>query len=242
MRSSGPRVRHAAHLGRPVPLDALLAPLARQGRAGGSAGGFGVGWYPAPEFGRPGTSPLRYRRAAPLWTDTGLPALAGSVLSGCVLAGVRDAPDGAPSDESACPPFRVGDALLSHDGDVPDVAAALGRLVPSGALAGVGSTTPSAFVAALVGARLGAGDALPDALRAVVELVAARAPGARLGLLAVDGRSLAGVAWGAPLVLRAAAGAVIAASEPTDDEPGWEPVPDRSLVRATLDGVELVAL
>ena len=69
-----------------------------------------------------------------------------------------------------------------------------------------------------------------------------RVPQARLGLLATDGRCVVGVAWGALLVLRAAEGAVVVASEACDGDAGWEPVPDRSLVTATLDGVELAAL
>lgn len=237
------RVHHVAHLGRPARLDALLAAsgLGARAREAGLAGGVGVGWYPVPEVGRPGTAPLRYRRAVPLWADAGLPALAASVTSGCVLAAARSAPDGGPADESACPPFLLGDVLLSHDGEVPGVAAALGRLVPSSALAGVGSTVPSAFVAALVAARLSAGDALPAALHATARLVADRVPGAGLGLLATDGRCVAAVACGAPLGVRAADGSVVVASGPPDDD-GWEPVADRSLVTVTLDGVEVVAL
>lgn len=238
-------MRHLAHLGRSVRVGTLLPGLLAQARAGALADGVGVGWYPAPEFGRSGSAPLRYRRAGTPWTDAGLTALGRTVDSGCVLACVRSAP-GSPADESACPPLLLGGpdggVLLSHDGDVPDVAVALGRLVPSGALAAVGSTTPSAFVAALVAARLAAGDALPTALGAAVQLVAGRVPTAGLGLLATDGSSLAGVAWGAPLAWRAAEGAVVVASAPTDTGVGWEAVPDRSLVSATLDGVEVCPL
>ena len=177
-------VRHLARLGRPVRLAALLPGLLAQARAGGLADGVGVGWYPAPEFGRPGASPCATAAPGPPWADAGLAALGAAVDSGCVLAGVRSAP-GGPADESACPPLLLagpdGGVLLSHDGDVPDVAGALGRLVPSGALAAVGSTTASGFVAALVAVRLAAGDALPAALVAAVAAGVRPGPGRRAG-------------------------------------------------------------
>ena len=79
--------RHLAYLGTPVPLAQLLfdAPhaLARQAwaprdmRGGGTinADGFGVAWYPGG-----GADPVRYRSAAPLWSDAALPALAAHTV------------------------------------------------------------------------------------------------------------------------------------------------------------------
>ncbi len=237
--------RHLAHLGRPVSLAELLllpehglltqswAPRAqRHGTV--NADGFGVGWYTATR-----SAPARYRRSTPMWTDASLASFAPAVWSPCVLAAVRSATPGTPHDESACAPFLLGDVLLSHNGRVPDVGAALGSLVPSAALAAAGSTVDSAFVAALLAARLSAGDPLGPALAAVVHLVAERAEGARLNLLATDGRSLAATTWGDTLVLRAAGGSVLLASERSDDEPGWEDVPDRRLVTATPDSLVL---
>ncbi len=237
--------RHVAHLGRPVSLaEVLLTPpcgLLRQSWAPRAqrygtvnADGFGVGWY-APTR----STPARYRRPTPLWADASLASFAPVVWSTCVLAAVRSATPGTPHDESACAPFLLGDVLLSHNGAVPDVGAALGRLVPGAALAAVGSTVDSAFVAALVGARLAAGDPLGVALAATVRLVADRAPGARLNLLATDGRSVAATTWGDTLVVRPGSGGVLVASEASDDEPGWEPVPDRRLVTATSDDLTL---
>lgn len=236
--------RHIVHLGRPVSLaELLLEPehgLLRQSyvprtqRHGTvNADGFGVGWYDASR-----AEPARYRRSVPMWADPSLASFAGVVRSGCVLAAVRSATVGMPLEESACAPFLLpGGVLLSHNGSVPDVAATLGRLVPSSALAAVGSTVDSAFLAALVAVRLAAGDPLPAALRAVVRLTADRADSARLNLLATDGRTVAATTWGDTLVLRATRGAVVVASEASDDDPGWDTVPDRSLVTVTVDGV-----
>lgn len=236
--------RHLAHLGRPASLAELLVEpehaLLRQSWAPRSqahgtvnADGFGVGWYDPSR-----AEPARYRRSVPMWADPSFASLAPGVWSRCVLAAVRSATVGQPLEESACAPFLLpGGVLLSHNGAVPDVGRTLGRLVPSAALAAVGSTVDSAFVAALVAVRLAAGDPLPEALRATVRLVADRAPDARLNLLATDGRSVAATAWGDTLVVRESGGSVLVASEASDDASDWKDVPDRSLVSVTHEGV-----
>ena len=187
-----------------------------------NADGFGIGWYAA-------GAAVRYRRAVPLWADPSFASLAPAVRSGCGLAAVRSATAGGPAGEQACAPFQLpGEVLLSHNGAVP--VAAVAPLVSSDALAAVGSTVDSAFVAALVAERLPAG--LGAALAGAVAAVAAVAPDARLNLLATDGRTVAATAWGDTLCWR---GGVVA-SEPSDDEPGWSDVPDRSLLVLTPDG------
>ncbi|MCU1692655.1 MAG: egtC [Frankiales bacterium] len=229
------RVCHAARLGRAQRLSTVLSPSLVEGAP---ADGFGVGWWPAPEFGRPAAGPSRYRRTGSPRTDAGFLALAAEVGSGCAVAAVRAAPAGAPADESACGPHLVSGVLVSCAVEGADLPAALGRLVPSTALAAVGSVVPGAFVAALVGARLTAGDALPDAVRAAMRLVADRAPEARLSLLAADGTVL--VACGTDLVQRTGDGAVLLAS--SGAEPGGTPLPPRTVVVASLSGVERSAL
>lgn len=233
--------RHLAYVGRPRTLAELaLAPpygLLRQSYAPRrqlhgtvNADGFGAGWY---DPSRP--VPARYRRAGPIWADPSFTSLAGVVCSGAVLAAVRSATAGTPADESACAPFLLGQVLLSHNGRV-DVAR-LGPEVASTGLAEVGSTVDSAFLAAMVAARLAAGDPLPAALADVVRRAAELDPAARLNLLATDGSTVAATAWGDTLVTRADGDGVLVASEPGDDGPGWEVVADRSMVVATRDEV-----
>lgn len=232
--------RHTAWLGAPVSLQELLVDppygLVRQSWAPRrqcygtvNADGFGVGWYA--EDGQV----ARYRRALPLWGDASLLSMAPVVRSGCVLAAVRSATAGGPGGEEACAPFLLpGSVLLSHNGAVPVPAVA--PLVTSAALAAVGSTVDSAFVAALVAERLS--DGLPAALTGAVAAVARVAPDARLNLLATDGRTVAATRWGDTLCWR---GGVVA-SEPSDDEPGWNDVPDRSLLVLTPDGCAVTPL
>ena len=235
--------RHLAHLGRPASLEELLllpphgllrqsyAPR-RQVHGSMNADGLGCGWYDPVR-----TAPARYRRAVPLWGDPSFASLAGVVRSGCVLAAVRSATAGTPHDDSACAPFLLGDVLLSLNGRV-DVAR-IAHLVPSAPLAALGSTVDSAYVAALVGARLAAGDPLAQALGTTVRTVGELDPAARLNLLATDGRTTAATAWGDTLVRRTDERGVLLASEPGDDDPGWLAVRDRTLVSATPDDVVL---
>ena len=239
--------RHVAHLGRPATLSALVLDpphgLLRQSfaprhQAHGTvnADGFGVGWWVDGAV-------ARYRRDVPLWADAALRSFGPTVHSGCVVAAVRSASAGMPGGEAACAPFLLsGRVLLSHNGFVPDVGAALGGLVSADELASIGSTVDSAFLGALVQQRLAAGAPLGEALAGTVRQVAARAPAARLNLLVADGQALAATCWGDTLVVRADARGIVVASEPGDDEAGWQPVPDRSLVTATADGVAVVRL
>ncbi|MFC6082584.1 ergothioneine biosynthesis protein EgtC [Sphaerisporangium aureirubrum] len=227
--------RHAAWLGAPRALATLLegdglirqsyAPrLQRFGTV--NADGFGAGWYVPP---RP--EPVRYRRAVPIWTDANLPGLAAVSRSRCLVAAVRSAAEGVAAEESATAPFACGRWLLSHNGHVTPSAVrslARGRDPESG--------SDSAWLAAAVFARLSAGRPVAEAVAEVVTLAGRHDPAARLNLIVADGDLVAATAWGDTLFLHLAEGALIA-SEPLDDRPGWDAVPDRHMVVTTPDGV-----
>ncbi|MEH0983008.1 ergothioneine biosynthesis protein EgtC [Micromonospora sp. CPCC 205556] len=264
--------RHLAYLGAPVPLRALLYDpphsLVRQSwaprdmRAGGTinADGFGVGWYPAapdpasglPPGSIPGTAtpredgePLRYRRGTPIWGDTALPQLAAVTTSGAVLAAVRSATVGMPVSETAAAPFAEGRWLFSHNGVVPgwpDPLVPLAAGLPVRDLLTLDAPTDSALLWALVRHRLRTGADPADAVGQTVTEVAKAAPGARLNLLLTDGRSVVATAVGHALSVRDTGDAVLLASEPLDDDPGWRAVPDGQLVVATPAGVRTRAL
>jgi glutamine amidotransferase len=61
-------------------------------------------------------------------------------------------------------------------------------------------------------------------------------------LLATDGEVIVAVADGDSLSWRALDGGVVVASEPYDDDPAWQDVPDRHLLVATRDGVRVTPL
>ena len=63
------------------------------------------------------------------------------------------------------------------------------------------------------------------------------ATGSYVSSILTDGMSIAATAWGASLCWRRLPeGGVLVASEPYDDEPGWNDVPDRHLIVARYNG------
>jgi gamma-glutamyl hercynylcysteine S-oxide hydrolase len=244
--------RHLAYLGPPRDLATLLldpphsllrqsyAPADMRGGGTVNADGFGAGWYPDST-----ATPVRYRRAVPIWTDTSFFALAGQVRSGAVLAAVRSATVGMPVVESACAPFATGPWLFSYNGVVsgwPDSVAQLASRLPVTDLLTLDAPTDAALLWALVRHRLVAGDSLGCALGAVTAKVLAAAPGSRLNLLVTDGTRLAATAVYHALAVRVVDGGVLACSEPIDQFAGWETIPDCHLLTATSSTVDVVPI
>jgi gamma-glutamyl hercynylcysteine S-oxide hydrolase len=232
--------RHLAYLGPPATLREVLydPPYGlnrqaweprRQKYGTVNADGFGVGWYAE---GDP--VPARYRQAVPMWADPSFADVARVTRTRALLAAVRSATEGTAPDASAACPYRHGRYLFSHNGAVsgwPDSVADLAAGIPARLLLDMEARTDSALLWALVRNRLTGDTGLADALAGTVRDVAARA-GGRYNLLATDGEAIAATAYGDTLVYRAGAGAVVVASEPYDDDPGWVEVPDRSVLLA----------
>ncbi|MBF8193835.1 ergothioneine biosynthesis protein EgtC [Nonomuraea sp. K274] len=234
--------RHAAWLGAARPLTSLIhepehgllkqsyAPR-RQRQGLINADGYGMGWYDQAR-----AEPVRYRRTVPMWADANLSALAQVARSTCLLAAVRSATVGMPIEESATAPFTDRGWLLSHNGRV--TRDALRGL--AGDLADrAESACDAAWLAAAVFLRGRAGAALGEALAEVVAAAGEKDPAARLNLLACDGASIAATVWGDTLFHRRLDDGVLVASEPLDDLPGWQAVPERSLLTVTGDAVSV---
>lgn len=244
--------RHLAYLGPRVALGSVLvdpghslyrqswAPR-RQRYGTVNADGFGVGWYAE---GDP--VPARYRRAGPVWADLSFADLTRVVRSGALLAAVRDATLAGADGEAAAAPFAAGTWLFSHNGAVagwPGSLAAPARSLPAADVLSMEARTDSAFVWALVLARLRAGDPQGQALADTVLEVAAAAPGSRLNLLLTDGGTVTATAWGDSLWYLTGPGSrTVVASEPYDDDPRWQEVPDRTLLVASRTDVLLTPL
>jgi gamma-glutamyl hercynylcysteine S-oxide hydrolase len=237
----------------------------RDMRGGGTvnADGYGIGWYPTQPvpsglaadaaaamgepggFATPGAEPVRLRRASPMWTDAALPGLASTVTSGAVLAAVRSATVGMPVVETACAPFTAGPWLFSHNGvvrDWPSSVAGLASRLPVTDLLLMEAPTDAALLWTLVRALLLAGVPPEKAVASVVTDVAGAAPGSRLNLLLTNGSTIVGTAWTHALWVRALPGAVVVASEPYDEDPGWQEVPNGHLVTATPSSVDMTRL
>lgn len=244
--------RHIAYVGPEEPLGRLLVDpphgLYRQSWAPRhqrygtvNADGFGVGWY-APED----PVPARYRRAGPIWGDPSFADLARVVRTPALLAAVRDATLSGADGEAAAAPFAAGAWLFSHNGAVrgwPGTLAPLVTTLPPEDVLSLEARSDSAFVWALVLARLRAGDEEGQALADTVLEVAAAAPGSRLNLVLVQGDTITATAWGDTLwYLARPGGGTVVASEPYDDDPHWREVPDRTLLAASRTDVLLTPL
>ncbi len=81
-----------------------------------------------------------------------------------------------------------------------------------------------------------------DALGDTIIEVGTADPLARLNIMAANGSRLLATAWGDTLSILRRADGVVLASEPYDDDPDWEDIPDRHLVEVTGDQIVLTAL
>ena len=168
------------------------------------------------------------------------------VRSSTLLAAVRDATLSGADAEAAAAPFAAGPWLFSHNGAVkgwPDSLAPLVPTLPAVDLLSMEARNDSALVWALVLARLRGGDDEAQALADTVLEVAEAAPGSRLNLLLTNGETITATAWGDTLwYLARAGGGTVVASEPYDDDPHWQEVPDHTLLAASRTDVLLTPL
>jgi len=81
-----------------------------------------------------------------------------------------------------------------------------------------------------------------EALADIIIEIGTADPLARLNILAANGSRLVATAWGDTLSILRRDDGVVLASEPYDDDPDWDDVPDRHLVEVTGDRVVLTAL
>ncbi|MGW1681827.1 ergothioneine biosynthesis protein EgtC [Saccharopolyspora sp. NPDC002376] len=240
--------RHVGYLGPAVALADLLlepehslleqtwAPADMRGGGTINADGFGVGWY------RADGSTARYRSAVPMWTDQSFRDTASEVRSGAVVAAVRSATIGMPVVPGACAPFTDGSWLFSHNGRVsgwPDSVAKLAARLEVVDLLTLEAVTDSALLWAVLRQRLLAGAEPAVAVSDLVGEVVAAAPDSRLNLLLSDGTRLVATTWTHSLWVRQGSTAVTVASEPFGARVGWREVPDRNVVVADVDDVQV---
>ena len=231
--------RHLGWLGEPASVSSLVLDQPyglvvqsysprRQKHGLVNADGWGVGFFDPPPGGGTAPTPRRWRSAAPMWGDASFASVAPALRSGCVVAAVRSASVGMPVEPSAAAPFTDGRWLLSHNGLVDR------SVLPQSSRAE--SVVDSALLAALIF------DRGLDVLGETVVEVSEADPGARLNILAGNGSRLLATTWGDTLSILRREDGVVLASEPYDDDPRWQDVPDRHLVDVTGTHVEFIAL
>jgi glutamine amidotransferase len=237
--------RHIGWLGEPVSVSSLVldppyglvtqsySPR-RQKHGLVNADGWGVGFFDpwgqdASDSARGAVGVARrWRSAAPLWGDASFASVAPAIRSACVVAAVRSASIGMPIEPSASAPFTDGRWLLSHNGLVDRSV-----LPPSSAAE---SVVDSAVLAALIF------DRGLDALGDTIVEVGGADRNARLNIIAANGSRLLATTWGDTLSILRRDDGVVLASEPYDDDPRWEDVPDRHLVDVSGSSIELISL
>jgi glutamine amidotransferase len=224
--------RHLGWLGKPVSVASLVleppngllvqsySPR-RQKHGLMNADGWGVGFFDGP-------IPRRWRSAAPLWGDASFASVAPVLRSGSIVAAVRSASVGMPIEATASAPFTDGHWLLSHNGLVDRAVLPLSAKAES--------TCDSALLAALIF------DRGLDALGDTVVEVAAADPNARLNILAANSSRLLATTWGDTLSALRCDDGVVLASEPYDDNPDWQEIPDRHLISVIGRDIELIPL
>lgn len=225
--------RHFAWLGSPRSLASLVLEPEhglltqsyrprRQRHGVLNADGWGVGFYPD------GSGPARWRSDRPLWSDASFASVAPTISSGAVIASVRSASVGMPTDVSASAPFLSGQWLLSHNGIVD--CAVLGPQQ------GAESVCDAAQLAAYVFSRE------PADVGKIIADVGHRDPHSRLNVLLTDGSRILATTWGDTLSTLQTPDGVLVASEPSDDDPSWIDVPDRCLVDVTSRQIMITTL
>ena len=224
--------RHLGWLGQPVSLSSLVLDQPygllvqsysprRQKHGVVNADGWGAGFFDDGGLERSHSGnrrgvPRRWRSAAPLWGDASFASVAPAIRSGCVVAAVRSATIGMPIEPSASAPFSDGEWLLSHNGVVDRAVLPLSSAAES--------VVDSALLAALIFDR-----GLERLGDTVVEVGGADS-NARLNIIAANGSRLLATTWGDTLSVLRRDDGVVLASEPYDDDPRWQDVPDRHLV------------
>jgi gamma-glutamyl hercynylcysteine S-oxide hydrolase len=243
--------RHLGYLGPAAPVGEILTrgthSLRNQAwepqdmRGGGTinADGFGIAWW------LPDGGVSRYRNPAPIWTDPAVEEVLPQLRSTAVLAAVRSATIGTTVERNANAPFTHGRWAFSHNGRIPDWQPVLSEIAAefgSPSLLTAESHTDTATLWVIVRGLLEtAVDPAPVLLR-VIRAVLARSPRSRLNLLLGDGETLWATTIHHALSVLVTDEYAVVASEPYDDDPRWQQIPDRRLVTLRPGRCSIVTL
>jgi gamma-glutamyl hercynylcysteine S-oxide hydrolase len=198
-------------------------------------------------------------RSASVGTDTGASAAApyaegswlfslnGALVGWSAAAGAATTPRRRTA--AAVRAERAGESITEPAPSAPaspaDATEAVLRLaarLPAADLLKLQARCDTALLWGLVLARLRAQQPAVDALAGTVGDIRAAGGTGRFNLLLTDGNVIAATAAGDSLCYRHGPDGVIVASEPFDDAPGWQKVPDNSVVEASRAAVTVLPI
>jgi glutamine amidotransferase len=180
--------------------------------------------------------------AAPYAEGSWLFSLNGALVGWSAAAGASSTPRRRTA--AAVRAESAGESITEPAPSAPanpaEAAAAVLRLaerMPAADLLQLQARCDTALLWGMVLERLRAGGQLADALAGTVSDIWAAGGTGRFNLLLTDGKAIAATAAGDSLCYRHRPEGVIVASEPSDDDPGWQRVPDNSVVEASRAAV-----
>lgn len=203
-----------------------------------NADGWGVGWL------CPDGQPAVYGDTHPIWSDRNLDGLGRSLRSRLWVGNVRSATAGLGTHDVNTQPFADERLIFTHNGFITDFAHTLRRAMRAELdpelEAGIEGNTDSEHLFALI--RQQAGEpraALAQALNWVRGRLERARVTALLNIIVSDGASLvasrAAVGADCPSLYWHAGhtafdGGALVASEPFDEDPGWQTIPPQHVI------------
>ena len=250
--------RWLAYIGEPRLIEQFLyegphslceqAQHSHKAKLGVHGDGGGLGWYGTPE------EPGLYRDAGPAWADPNLRELTRVLESRVFFAHVR-ASTGAPNLDVNCHPFRSGNLLFMHNGQIGgfrQLRRKLCAMLSDDCFdAMVGGTDSELLFQLMITNGLHKNP--EQAIRRTIEAVDALRDGAgikeafRATLAITDGRCIRALRWAsdnaAPsLYLNRSGGGALAVSEPLDEDiSSWWAVPANSMLHITYTSEGVVS-
>jgi glutamine amidotransferase len=259
--------RFAAYLGPDAPLSTLLFDTPRslsvlaydpreQHYGYVNVDGTGLAWW-APDA----PEPLRYRIDRPPWQDANLGTLARRLHAGSQLAAVRSATPGIGQGPGFVHPYTWGRLAGTHNGFIGSFKAATARpliaQLPEHVFAALEVMSDAQVLFLLAACAYerdpdaGVTAAVADACARVAKVCEAHGADATLNLVVGDGTTFAaarlsvGVASNSLYTLAGTdrfRGGCLVASEPLDEDDGWELVPHGHVAGLSPAGVRVDAL
>jgi glutamine amidotransferase len=260
--------RIAAYLGRPLRLSTIvneaphgLTDQSRNARLMSNSSiagdGWGIGWF-CPEAG---PAPGLFKSILPLWSDENAKTVVRAILSGSFVGHIRYGSANLETCFLNTPLYVLDNYLWTMNGEIQPwpgrVSMAMRERLDPEDESSLRSATDAEMLSALWrtwfrhGGSVDAGAALRAALREARDLVLAHRGQIKANVIITSATEIVAARYAEPVGSNTLyyltgqprwAGGTLIVSEPLDDGPGWDSIPENSLVRADAQGVTIESL